>query len=320
MMRTRFETQFITLIQQDESLLKQFVTLHPNCRGKAVELPYRGNTKMREYKDRFQKVEWDEIKFGKRTIRPRKFFNAIPLEEDDKIDLDTLTFSVADIMTEQRAAFARTMDEVILGVIEDQTTGLYRVRTQEDGVCGGVLGINYVGDDGSAVENLNPKNIIPVDYCNKGTKTPAGMLIDKIAHLCTIYRQNSVFKINRGEEVVVAISPLQHEEMVLWEQSMNKNYGFQSLTNGEVNQFLGVKFLITNMLPVDAEGNRMCVAWLKSRVKFGTWKDATFRVDPRNEYIGVREQVLIKAACGATRLDNENVFLMPCKESATAAA
>lgn len=88
-----------------------------------------------------------------------------------------------------------------------------------------------------------------------------------------------------------------------------------SLTNGEVNAFLGVKFLVTNMLPLDADGNRMCVAWLKSRVEFGVWKDAQFRIEPRPEYIGVREQILVKAASGATRKDKDMVFLMPCKET-----
>lgn len=31
-------------------------------------------------------------------------------------------------------------------------------------------------------------------------------------------------------------------DMVLMEQTQNRNYGFSSLTNGEVNEFLKVKF------------------------------------------------------------------------------
>ena len=55
----------------------------------------------------------------------------------------------------------------------------------------------------------------------------------------------------------------QHMDLLLMEQTQNRNYGFSSLTNGEVNDFLGVKFLITNMLPLDETGSRLCVAWLK---------------------------------------------------------
>ena len=74
-------------------------------------------------------------------------------------------------------------------------------------------------------------------------------------------------------------------DMVLMEQTQNRNYGFSSLTNGEVNEFLKVKFLVTNMLPIDEQGNRLCCAWLRSRVKFGVWRD-------------VREQITVKAGPG----------------------
>jgi hypothetical protein len=59
----------------------------------------------------------------------------------------------------------------------------------------------------------------------------------------------------------------------------------------------------------------MCVAWLKSRVEFGVWKDAQFRIEARPEYIGVREQILVKASSGCSRLDKDTFFLMPCKEA-----
>lgn len=317
--RTREETKWNTMIQQDTEIVKPFVSIHPNCSGKAVEMPYYGNTSMREYSGRFQKIEWSEMKFGKRTIRPRKFYSAIPLEEDDKKDMDTLTFTSANVMSEQRKALARMNDEVIFGVTKDSVTGLYRVRTQADGVCGGILAPNYVGDDGATIEELDIAegsfNVIPVDYVTKGTKTATGMLIDKIILLRARYQMIDMFKAGRGEEIVVAISPAQHMDMILWQQSQSRDYGFQSLVKGEVNEFLGVKFLVTNMLPLDKEGNRMCVAWLKSRVKFGIWRDAEFRIAPREELVGLREQVMLKASSGATRMDKDTVFLMPCKEA-----
>ncbi len=316
--RTKRETKWQTQIQQDTELVKPYVTIHPNCSGKAVEMPAYGKTEMQEYEGRFEKVEWKDIPFGKRTMRKRKFYNAIPLEEDDKMDMDTLDFTASHVMSEQRKALARMNDEVILGVMKDKTSGKYRVRTQADGVCGGILAPNYTGDDGATIEELDTApdsfNVIPVDYAAKGTKTAAGMLIDKIALLRARYQMLDMFKAGRGEEIVVAITPAQHMDMLLLEQTQNRNYGFQSLTNGEVNAFLGVKFLVTNMLPLDEDGNRMCVAWLKSRVEFGVWKDAQFRIEPRPEYIGVREQILVKAASGATRKDKEMFFLMPCKE------
>lgn len=318
MFRTKQETLWNTVIQQDMELIKPFVTLHPNCRGKSVELPFHGKTKMKEYTGRLLKIEWSEMDFGKRHIKPRKFYDSIPLSEDDKLEMDTLDLRAAEVMGEQRNALSRMHDEVILGVTED-TDNTYRIRTQEDGICGGIFGINYVGDDGSTVEAIdtseNSFQVIPVDFVAKGTKTVAGMIIDKIAELKCRYQIINAWRAGKGDDIVVAISPKQHMEMLLMEQTQNRNYGFSSLTNGEVNEFLKVKFLVTNMLPIDEQGNRLCCAWLRSRVKFGVWRDAQFRVEARSEYVDVREQITVKAALGATRLDNKTVFLLPCKEA-----
>lgn len=318
MFRTKHETKWEVQIQQDMELVRPFVTIHPNCRGKSVELPYHGSARMREYSGRLQKIVWSEMDFGKRSIKPRKFYDSIPLSEDDKLEMDTLDLRAEEVMGEQRKACARMHDEVILGVMEDDAGG-YRVRTQEDGVCGGILAPNYVGDDGATIETLDTSpgsfQLIPADFVAKGTKTASGMLLDKIAELLCRYRILH-WKPGKGDDIVVAISPKQHMDLLLMEQTQRRDYGFSSLTNGQVNDFLGVKFLITNMLPLDEAGNRLCVAWLKTRVKFGIWKEAAFRIEPRSEYIDVREQITVKAALGATRLDNKMAFLMPCKEAA----
>lgn len=96
---------------------------------------------------------------------------------------------------------------------------------------------------------------------------------------------------------------------------MNRNYGFNSLRDGKVNPFLKCAINVVNCLPKDADGNRMCVAWLKSRMMFCPWGNATFRVQARPDYVDVQQQVLCKASAGATRLDDETVFVVPCKEA-----
>lgn len=317
MFRVKQETLWNTMIQQDISFVTPFVSIHPGCSGKSVELPFHGKTKMREYSGRLLKIQWSEMDFGKRHIKPRKFYDSLPLSEDDKLEMDTLDLRAAEVMTEQRKALARMHDKVILGVTEVPGGG-YRVRTQDDGICGGILGINYTGDDGSTIETIdtsaNSRQVIPVDFVAKGTKTVAGMIIDKVAELRCRYQEIDAWKAGNGDDIVVAISPKQHRDMLLLEQLQNRNYGFSCLTNGKVNDFLQVKFLITNMLPTDEDGNRLCCAWLKSRIKFGPWKEAQFRIEARSEYVDVREQITVKAALGATRLDNKTVFLMPCKE------
>jgi len=320
MFRVKFETIWNTKIQQRAALLGNYVTLHKGCSGKSIELPFYGGTELTEYKDRFQKLEWSHPDFGKRTMRRRKFYNSIPLEEDDRIDMDKLDFTATEVLDMQLPAIARMYDEVTLGVMRDASTGLYRVRTAADGVCGGVLGINYTGEDGATPEHLESDptkhNVIAANFVATGSPVESGMSVDKLINLHTRYLQLDCFD---HSDIVVAISPLQHEDLMREEELRNLDYGFHCLTDGKVNSFMHCKFVVTNMLPLDANGHRQCVAWLKSKMKFGVWQNATFRKEARTEYIGVREQLTIKASCGATRLDPKAFFLMPCAENRTSA-
>lgn len=110
--------------------------------------------------------------------------------------------------------------------------------TQADGICGGVLGINYTGDDDFTVESIDTsegsRQVIPVDFVAKGTKPVVGMIIDKVVELRCRYQEIDVWKAGNGDDIVVAISPKQHRDMLLLEQLQNKNYGFSCLIHGKV--------------------------------------------------------------------------------------
>ena len=58
--------------------------------------------------------------------------------------MDTLDLRAAELMGEQRNALSRMHDEVILGMTED-TDNTYRIRTQEEGICGGSWNQLYWG-------------------------------------------------------------------------------------------------------------------------------------------------------------------------------
>lgn len=322
MFRTKYETSWQQEIQQRTSRILPYVTVRPGA-GRGVETPYLGKAKeLREYDDIFRKVEWDHTSHGKRMVKRRKFYQATPLSEDAKVDLYTLDLTVADLRRNMGAEWQREIDQIILGVMPDGQGG-YRIRKTSDGVCGGALSVNYGGDEGEQTFELDlakkGKNLIPANYKGPDTISPeeaAGLLKEKIALLRRRYMEMEAWEAGKSDKIVLNISPAQYESLLLWEESKNRNYGFQSLKKGEVNEFLGVAINVVNCLPKDEQGNRMCVAWLKSRMLFCPWKDATFRVQARPDYVDVQEQVLLKASAGATRLDDTTVFVIPCKEAA----
>lgn len=320
MFRTKYETAWQQEVQQRVSRILPYVTVRPG-QGRAMEFPYLGKAnELREYSDIFHKVEWDHTKHGKRMVKRRKFYQATPLSEDAKVDLHTLDLSVADVRKNMGFEWQRELDAIILGVMKDGVN--YRIRKTSDGVCGGALSVNYGGDEGEQTYELDlaakGKNVIPANYKGADAASPeeaAGLLVAKIANLRTKYMEMDAWEAGSTDKIVLNISPALYESMLLWEESKNRNYGFQSLKSGEVNEFLGVAINVVNCLPKDTLGLRQCVAWLKSRMLFCPWKDATFRVQARPDYVDVQEQILLKASAGATRLDDETVFVLPCKEA-----
>lgn len=114
-----------TLIQQDTELIRPFVTPHPNCRGKSVELPFHGKTHMKEYSGRLLKIEWSEMDFGKRHIKPRKFYDSIPLSEDDKLEMDTLDLRAAGTIFGSQINHLRELGRLTVEFEADEFAPVY---------------------------------------------------------------------------------------------------------------------------------------------------------------------------------------------------
>ncbi len=125
----------------------------------------------------------------------------------------------------------------------------------------------------------------------------------------------------------MAISPFIKHQLSIYEANVNRDYGFGRLGEaGEAkfNDFLGVTFIVTNMLPtfdtVDSTGAtvsdcRMCCAWLKNRISYGIWRGTSYQLLPLSEKVDVRYRLLAKGRMGCARKDEDSVFVIPMTEA-----
>ncbi len=315
--RTKFTNIWTAALQQDTSLLESYVTIMQDCRGKQVELPYLGKTELNERKGRLQKVEFTELATGKRQMKPIQFEKFIGLSTDDPMFMDTLQLTSAQVVDEQRKAAARIRDAVILGLVLKD--GKWAIRATGDGVVGGILAPNYTGNDGATLTPFDEKRTVAADFVMKCTLVASGMILDKIVEGKRMMEEAHAYHEGSGDTICMAITPRQKAEIIMWEQQQNKNYGFSVLQHGKVNPMLGINFLVTDMLPLDANGNRICPMWLKSKVALGVWENPSFRIDRRDDYVDLL-QVGVTCAYGATRKDEESFVKVLCSESASAEA
>lgn len=336
MVRNKYGTEWDHDWQQLTERVRPYTTSEPRVAGKYFEFPRIGGTEVKEYNDTRHKVEFSDLNFGKRGMRYRKFYNAIPFSIDEADDMMDLDYTFAQIKEAQKPAAARFMDAIALGVIKDKGTGKWRLKTSDDeGFCGGILGTNYGGDDGVKSFDLdltydsfqNRKgNLIPVDYATTGTgvsKSFAGTFIDRLTYVKRLLEEKEVFNGVEKGEICVAISPAVKQLLQSLELRLNRDYGFNKLGeagNSTYNESLNITFLVTNMLPTmdtenkegtDIAGARMCCAWLRSRIKFGTWRDTMFTMKDVDDMVDVDNYLRVKGKAGCGRMDEDTVFVLP---------
>ncbi|HJI14525.1 MAG TPA: phage capsid protein [Akkermansia muciniphila] len=319
MLRTKYSSIFEREIQQVTSILEPYCSVLPG-RGKDMEIPYVGKTEFKEIGNRFVEASPHELSMGKRVIKPLRYADSLHKDDVDNILLNDLELSISDFIAEMKKAGKRLLDQVLLGVVPDKDNpGKFRIRTTSDSVCGGMLAPNYTGNSGATLTDLDPNLVVPADFKMDGTKNPAGFLLDQIVEAKRMLEENYAWDEASGDTLCLAISSTMKAQMIMWEEQKNKNYGFSVLEHGKVNPMLNVRFLVTNMLPFDEDGNRICPMWVKSRLVLSPWDQMKFSIVRPDKYQNL-SVVRADAACmyGASRKDEKSFVQILCKKKATA--
>ena len=336
MLRTKFKDQYEAEYQQLQSRVQPYTTIETGMEGERFEFPIMGGTEMREYSDYKHKIEEDDVRFDKRSMRYRKFYNAISISKDQVRDMGRYEYTLAQVKAQQIAAAKRQVDAVALGVIRDAQTGKYRLKAASDGgYMGGILGTNYKGDGGLTLTNLDltyasfkagKGNLVPVDYATggKGVSTVfAGTFLDKVAYAKRRLEELEVFDPAVANNLCVCISPAVKQMIQSYELKLNRDYGFSGLGEAGSCTYLektGINWIVSNMLPtMDTEdksgaavnGARMCCMWLKDRIGFGIWDEWEYIIQELTDKVDVRERSLATGYFGCARKDDDSVFVLP---------
>lgn len=343
MKRAEYATAFDLEFQQLQERVRPYTTVWSGVSGERFEFPRMGGTEMREYTGSRQDVVFDDIRFAKRSMFYRKFYNAIPISQDEVADMKDLDYTFGRVKQQQVAAAARMFDAIALGVVYDQAAKRWRLKTAGDeGYMGGILGTNYGGEGGTTQKDLDltydgflagTGNLVPVDYATSGTgvdKAFAGTFLDKLFYIRRVLEERDVFNASDKGSICVAISPAVKQLLCSLEMKHNKDYGFSQLgESGEscYNSFTNITFIVTNMLPVmdtvnksgsAVAGARMCCAWLKNRIGFGVWKGTEFTLKDVNDKVDVDNYIRCRGKAGCARMDEDTVFVLPTPEGASA--
>jgi hypothetical protein len=89
----------------------------------------------------------------------------------------------------------------------------------------------------------------------------------------------------------------------------------KALAAGDVDTFMGFKFILSNRLNFDAThtDDRLVFAFTQDAIKLGVGKDITAKIDVRPDK-SYATQVYTCMSIGAVRMEENKVFQIPCDE------
>lgn len=140
-------------------------------------------------------------------------------------------------------------------------------------------------------------------------------------------------EVNDGEELYIGVSALQLESLLGQTEVTSHDYNtVRALVQGEIDTFMGFKFLHSERLGTQAAGQlasattgavgagtstagfRKCFAWSKQGILLAIGKDIQARISERDDK-SYATQAYTCMSVGATRMEEEKVVEILCKET-----
>ena len=174
-------------------------------------------------------------------------------------------------------------------------------RAMDDEIISAALGTAFTGETGST-STANANQIV---------HGSTGLTIAKLRSAKETLDLNSVDpSIPRN----IIVGPKQITDLLGTTEVTSSDFNtVKALANGEINQFLGFNFIVSNRLSLDGT-TRSCIAYAQDGIALGVGKDVTARIDERADK-GYATQVYYCMSIGATRMEEAKVVEVQATES-----
>ncbi len=272
------------LLQQKTSRLEHAVASASYTGDKAQVIMQLGEVEMQTLAQADWKNDtaWSDIEHFQRWVFPGDFALSLPVTNQDQLRM--ISDPRSQYAEAVRAAYCRKVDDIIIAAaLGDARTGRY------DDIQTTALPADQVitGAGGLTVE----------------------MLIDAKEKLIAAGN-------DPGEPRFFACSEKQLSDLLKNTKVQSMDYNsIRALVKGELDTFLGFKFISTERLVLAGGTSRRCFAWVKSGLHLAHWGKLEIKSDlrPDKNYVW---QIYARATLGAARTSEKKVVRVDCQEPA----
>lgn len=288
---TQFSTNLALKLQQKGSKLRGRVMEGFHTGKQASPIQYMGPVKMKRPAGRFAPKDRTDAEYERRWVFP------IDSELNQLIDtfdeLKTIVDPKSQYVTNAANAAGREWDDTII----DAATA-----------------IAYKGTD---VNGLSQEAFDTTKYRiadTFGASAATGLSVAKLLEAKRIFRHNHV---DMDEEpITLVIGSKQEQDLLNQVQVVSTEFNDKPvLVEGKVTRFLGFDIMYSERLPTYTTNTRGVLAFAKSGMYLGVWKDTMNRASQRNDLSGEPYQLYTAMSCGATRLEPGRLLQIACLDS-----
>lgn len=275
----QFSSNITMLSQQMGSLLREAVDVE-TVTGEKAFFDQVGSAVAQVRTSRHGDTPLMETPHARRMVTMSTYEYADLIDDPDKVRLlvdPTSTYARAAAM-----AMGRSIDDVVISA---------------------ALGSASTGKTGSTSTAL-PSG-------QKIAHASGGLTQAKLVSAKKILDQNSV---DPSIQRYIIVSPEQIEDLLNITSVTSADFNtVRALVQGEVDTFVGFKFIVSNRLNTDSDGNRQVIAFAGDGIKLAIGKDVTGRIDERADK-SYSTQIYYCMDIGATRMEEEKVVEIACTE------
>lgn len=188
-------------------------------------------------------------------------------------------------------------------------------RGWDDEVIAQAHGTSYTGTDADnlAAETWASFSSAYDVASTFGSSAASGLTVAKLIEAKRILRKNHVDM--DVDPITLVIGSKQESDLLNQTQVVSTEYNDRPvLVDGQVKKFLGFNIVVSERLNV-ASNVRDVIAFAKSGLYLGMWKDMTNRVSIRNDLSGEPYDLYTATSFGATRTQPGKVLKILCSDS-----
>jgi len=278
--RQQFADSFVLRLAQMQSKFRDKCRIDEGVNGSSKNYDRVGHFELQPITNRYGDTPLQEAPFSRRKLDINFFDGATLKDPNDVIRMGADPQSeLVKIVT---GAANRKIDNIVVSAL--------------------IGNAQSIDADGAATNIALPSS-------QKIVHGSAGMTLSKIQDTLEILETNEV---DEEEDKFLAITPKQKNELLGETKLTSSDYQMlNSLQSGKMIMALGFNIFLSNLLTLDTNGDRACIAFTRGACQVGIGKDIQVRVDerPGKRY---NTQIYLAIGLGAVRLEDERVVEIAC--------